>query len=630
MQIILSWIQVPSIDKMNCKNLSTLFVCLWLSIFLLASHHSYATVQLMSCEKINTIIDSIFIHELEESNWTAEITPLIYQQAVEQSCPSNEKIFTLAGILYYNIEKIKDARIVLHKADSIYQHKRKFDKFFVTTQIYLGLVNLHEGNQLQAAFHYERALEVSKEIKYYKGQLEALLNQTLLKEVKTDAKKLKDLLFKARALIDKSESEILPGYVFLSLGSAYSNEKDYKSAIINFGKAEAIWESVGFIKGLYYVSSNKAIMEKTRGNLVLYENHLKSALHLMETDATIMRSVSYIELGYHYLKQNNEEEALYYLQQGIEKTEAHDEEEFLGLVSNLLRIYAERNDQGKIRSVIEKLFATYKKKFAKVSDHATKWNKKNFILESKIIENKKLKKAQDETNSKIRNRNILLSLLTGIFILLGFLINGRMKSQKLKEQLQLEQIRNKISKDLHDDVGTALANISLQSEMLQIGANENQKSILEEMSFKLREASGRMRDMVWAIDARKSTPMDLEFRMKDYLTSMLSQGAIQFSFDNAIPEHIKILPTEIRHTLYLIFKESINNITKHSDATELSIALSCVQKNILLDIQDNGSQKEINRSGKGLMDMEDRAEQVSGSYQFDYENGYRTQVSLPL
>jgi len=615
---------------MDRKPLRTLFVSIWLGIFIFASHNSYATVQRMSCEKISTIIDSIFVNELEESNWTTEITPLIYQQAVEQSCPGNEKIFALAGILYYNREKIKNARAVLNRADSIYKQRGKVDKYFVTTQNILGLVNLHEGNQIKAKFHFERALEVSKDIGFYKGQLEALLNQTLLSELRSDPEKLKERLFYARSLIDQSESAVLPGYVYLSLGTAYSNEKDYKNASINFGKATAIWEAIGFIKGLYYVSSNKAIMEKSRGNKVLYENHLKSALHLMETDGTIMRSVSYIELGYHYIKQGNEEQALYYLQKGIEKTEAHDDEEFLGLVSNLLRIYTERNDHGKVRSVIEKLFATYKKKFANVSDNATKLNKKDFILESKIIENEKLKIAQDEARSKIRNRNILLSLLAGIFVLLGFLVNGRLKSQKLKEQLRLEQLRNKISKDLHDDVGTSLANISIQSEMLQLEANENQKSTLEDMSVKLREASGRMRDMVWAIDARKSSPTDLEFRIKDYLSTMLSKGDIQYNFENSIPGNIKELPTEVRHALYLIFKESIYNITKHSDASELYIALSYSHNNIDLYIRDNGSHKEINKSGQGLMNMKERAELLSGTYTFEYDNGYRTQVSLPL
>ena len=159
----------------------------------------------------------------------------------------------------------------------------------------------------------------------------------------------------------------------------------------------------------------------------------------------------------------------------------------------------------------------------------------------------------------------------GFYTLLGAgfvftLIQYRVR-QGLARIRALESIRTRISSDLHDDVGSILSGLAMQSQMIALTAQEHQKGPLIEISDMSHEAMDRMRDTVWAIDSRKDKYENLIDRMRAFAEKNLNLKQITHDFEVTVDDARRFIDPQKRQNIYLIFKEAISNICKHSDAT---------------------------------------------------------------
>lgn len=203
-------------------------------------------------------------------------------------------------------------------------------------------------------------------------------------------------------------------------------------------------------------------------------------------------------------------------------------------------------------------------------------------------------------------------------------------SIRYAQLLKYQNLRSEISKNLHDDVGTMLTGIAMQSEMMEKIASEENKDIARGIALRSREAMINMRDTVWAIDSGKDTTMDLKDRILDYIQDTLYPKDIGYSIkSNITKSDMKIMP-HIRQNIYLITKESINNIVKHSNTEKVEISLDVTKKTLSLIIKDFGSLSKIKSSGQGLKNMKERANAIGGTYTFEYDQGYTTTVLVPV
>lgn len=203
-------------------------------------------------------------------------------------------------------------------------------------------------------------------------------------------------------------------------------------------------------------------------------------------------------------------------------------------------------------------------------------------------------------------------------------------SIRYTQLLRYQQLRSEISKNLHDDVGTMLTGIAMQSEMLEKIADDRNKDLARGIALRSRAAMSSMRDTVWAIDSGKDTTMDLKDRILDYIQDTLYAKDISYSIKSNIKTgQMKIMP-HIRQNIYLIAKESINNIVKHSNTEKVEITLDVNKKNLILIIKDFGSLTKSKSSGLGLKNMKERSKALRGTYTFEYDNGYKTTVLVPI
>ncbi|MEK7724554.1 MAG: two-component regulator propeller domain-containing protein [Acidobacteriota bacterium] len=221
----------------------------------------------------------------------------------------------------------------------------------------------------------------------------------------------------------------------------------------------------------------------------------------------------------------------------------------------------------------------------------------------------------------------------------------RAREEKFKE---LQKVRTRIATDLHDDIGSSLTQISLYSELARQKERENGKvgEQLDVITNVANELVETMSDIVWAINPKKDHLQDLTQRMRRFAANILTAKDIDMEFqapdsDNEIP-----LGANIRREVFLIFKETVNNIAKHSEATEAIIKFSLRNDFFIISFEDNGrgfdQTEKLNenghqdwkkfRGGNGLNNMRKRAQELGGEYEIKSEIGKGTIVilSVPL
>ncbi len=221
---------------------------------------------------------------------------------------------------------------------------------------------------------------------------------------------------------------------------------------------------------------------------------------------------------------------------------------------------------------------------------------------------------------------MLITIVSAVYFLTNYY-----QGLKLKRQLAMASMRDQISKDLHDDVGTILTGVAMQSELLEDFVSDKNKELANQIAKQSREAMGRMRDTVWAIDSRKDGIEDLKDRMMDFAGEVINSEQCKHNFSSNLLDNELVLQPNLRQAVFLIFKESLANILKHSNTEVVDIHLSTTKNQLRLVISDRGTEKDrIKTSGQGLTNMRSRAEALGGKYTFTYDKGYQTTLDLPL
>jgi ligand-binding sensor domain-containing protein/two-component sensor histidine kinase len=196
---------------------------------------------------------------------------------------------------------------------------------------------------------------------------------------------------------------------------------------------------------------------------------------------------------------------------------------------------------------------------------------------------------------------------------------------RLEQALKVERLRVKISSDLHDDVGGMLSGLAMQTELLELTANEERKPKLARVAEMSRTAMSRMRDTVWAIDARKDTLADLVDRMREHAEETLPSRNIQHAINVNRLELDRVLATDVRQSLYLIYKEAITNTAKHSNGDTVNVDLTRGETDFTMSIHDNGTviAKGYKTTGAGQSNMRMRAASIGATLTVITDDGYR-------
>jgi len=216
-------------------------------------------------------------------------------------------------------------------------------------------------------------------------------------------------------------------------------------------------------------------------------------------------------------------------------------------------------------------------------------------------------------------------------IILGFLgliaaVVRYLSTQKLHRQLQalqqqeaLEKERFRIARDLHDQLGANLTQVALLGEMAEADKHSPEEvgAHAQQISQAARDTTRSLDEIVWAVNPSNDTLDGLITYACKYAQEYLAVAGLRYRAD--VPPQLPafILPPDVRHNVFLAFKEAVNNIVKHAHATEARIRLRLAPDAFTLEIEDDGHgiASPGSATGRnGLRNMRKRMEDIHGEF----------------
>ena len=244
------------------------------------------------------------------------------------------------------------------------------------------------------------------------------------------------------------------------------------------------------------------------------------------------------------------------------------------------------------------------------------------------------------TNAEIKNQRTIRNFsFAGIFAILsfgGYSFYRFRKRKKLQSQQEMLNERLRISRELHDDIGSTLGSISIYSEVAKSRADkkENPDEVLAKIGTASRELIEKMSDIVWSLNPNNESFEQLQHRMQAYAAMLLTPQNITHHF--TIDEEIKNLQltNEKRKNIFLIFKESIYNAAKYAECKNVNISIAQQQNHLTMLIKDDGKGFDSSNisayNGNGIKNMQARAKEMNATLTITSEVNEGTGIELTL
>jgi ligand-binding sensor domain-containing protein len=203
---------------------------------------------------------------------------------------------------------------------------------------------------------------------------------------------------------------------------------------------------------------------------------------------------------------------------------------------------------------------------------------------------------------------------------------------RVNQVLKIERIRYNIASDLHDEIGSNLSSISVDGQMLlrSNSLNKNERELSTDISKTAVETIDAMRDIIWFINPKNDTGDDVILKMKETASRLLL--GIDWTFNYSTGIRFELFSLELRRHIFLIYKEILTNIMRHSNSSKVVIELSKQSFQLILTVTDNGNGFDTNAITRnyGLLSMQKRAENIKANLDIKSEIGIGTTVTLKV
>ena len=265
------------------------------------------------------------------------------------------------------------------------------------------------------------------------------------------------------------------------------------------------------------------------------------------------------------------------------------------------------------------------------------------VMQENLLLSKELQLNRKNNTISIMTISALLLLVAGIAFFISYkrkmqLQKGRIKLlEKEKEwehakatlEGQLDE-RNRISQELHDELGATLTSITLAAEVLKSEQKED-KIEVNIIADRASEMASRMNEIVWSLNASNDNLQSLVSYIRKFSAGFLNEAGLKIQFNEALSEPLKEVKGNVRRDIYLTVKEAVHNIVKHANATLVTMDIS-EKEGLFITIKDDGKgidEKEL-FTGNGLKNMRKRVENVGGTIEWRNENGTAVYINISI
>jgi len=510
-------------------------------------------------------------------------------------------------VSYYGKYKKLDSAMVyaIEAVDVIEEKGNKRQANMLKANI--GALYQLKYNYDKALEYYLSALEYSKKINFHNFTTTLYSNIAIIYNYKNDIQKSIESNLKSVEYAKKTNNNEIIANSLTNLGSVYFNNGETKKGLKTLEEA--------LVYAIKYNSDSKISKIK----YTLAKNYFK--LSKFNESEELFK-----EVREHFINVND-------------KRKLFITDNYLGY------IYAVKKDLKKME-----FFKSYSDSISDVymaDINQKKMEELEVKYESEKKEKELLKTRTEKAETELelsKTRGWIYVLVGGLLILfiLFFAINQRnkRKAQELITQEKergfkaiidaQEQERSKIARELHDGVVQQIGSVILKSRNLFSDKNLEDDKEAAEVLQKLENSNKDLRNISHQMMPIALKELGIIPALEDLLEGSLGYTKIKYSV-----EHFNIasrLPEKIEITIYRITQELINNIIKHSKATEVSVQLFKNQDNILLIVEDNGVgfSKQNSSKGIGLLNITSRLDMVNGNVNFEPSPNSGTLVTIKI
>ncbi|MEZ5173492.1 MAG: triple tyrosine motif-containing protein [Bacteroidia bacterium] len=205
----------------------------------------------------------------------------------------------------------------------------------------------------------------------------------------------------------------------------------------------------------------------------------------------------------------------------------------------------------------------------------------------------------------------------------------RRKLRKLEQDQKIHQVRNRIARDIHDEIGSGLTKINLLSRQLESsGTSETEKTkMIQKISSHSRNLIQNIAEIIWSVNPENDSVASTVSYMRDYIGKFFENTPVDHRTEvivsSGISQESRINP-EIKRNLIMIFKELLNNSLRHSKCTSVSFFIRFEETICTLIVTDNGigpREIEDGKRGNGVRNIVKRLEEMQGKIEYSENSG---------
>jgi signal transduction histidine kinase len=471
----------------------------------------------------------------------------------------------------------------------------------------------------------------------------------------------------ALIIAKKMNDKFLMANCYGNIGTAYSQLDQYSESLKNQIISLKISEELADKNGAASTLLSIGWLYQIQGNYTeALKNHFASLKLYEELENKEGKALIFGNIGHIYSKQKKHQEAMRYLDQSLLISKE------LKMIDNIRYTYGEMVALDSAQGHFETAFEHYKL-FIEARDSLVNENKIKEITQQQMQYEFDKKQLADSLNFE-RDKEIgaiklqkqkaytfggLVGLAIAIILLFLVYTNfnkQRIANQKLKDaQQQLiqierekeaENIRLRISRDIHDDIGHSLTKISLLSDMTANDKQINSPEAVETLgriSNYSRNVNSSLSEIVWAISPKHDSLDSLIVYMRNHIHTFFENTGITYQINFPEANENRSINPDLKRNIFLVLKESLNNILKYAKAKNVTVDFKIDGNQFELKIKDDGvgfsplflglacasreelglpaGQAGLRSGGNGLPNMKHRIEQTGGSFEINSSVG---------
>lgn len=500
---------------------------------------------------------------------------------------------------------------------------------YTQTRAYYNLARIYteQGNYAAALSSSLDGLALARRIHNPRAELFQLLQAALIELALNEYTAARAHVVEAQRLVPAAHDLLGTGFVYSALGDLSRQQGQWEVARGYYLQAAANYRLVWNSRGMIPIELSIAEMTERLGQEADARRAASQLLRRARTTGTPeQRALAALLLARTWLATGRPDSARRYAAQSLATARPSALRPTARDAALVLAQASDQLGQGHAAYAYQRLASAYtdsitgeaaRRRVAALEAQAEHSRQR---IEIDLLQQRARLQHQRQELDRLRYRQQVAGLgaLVALVLALGAALLWRYRRREAQRLLAL---RTRIAADLHDEVGSILTQISMQSTVLREGSSApaQQQAYLDQMAEASRQAARQLNDAVWSIDARHDSMASLLDRLRDHAYEVLPPTGIELLF-SADPALLTLtVPLATRQALYFVYKEALHNVVKHArGARQVQVRLRRLGAHLHLEVCDDGTAPLLPRpGGQGLRNMQMRAAAVGGTMQLE-------------